>query len=81
MSMRRLFLQMSEEAESDAGQQRSAASELRAARRKSSQSNPSENCMGVAALPDGAIAVRNSCHPSGLALIHTRAEISVFLTG
>lgn len=72
---------MSEEAESDAGQQRSAASELRAARRKSSQSNPSENCMGVAALPDGAIAVRNSCHPSGPALIHTRAEISAFLTG
>jgi hypothetical protein len=35
----------------------------------------------VAALPGGAIAMRNSHHPSGPALIYTRAEISAFLAG
>ena len=32
-------------------------------------------------LPNGEIAVRNSRHPSGPALIYTRAEISAFLAG
>jgi hypothetical protein len=49
--------------------------------RKSRQSNPSGNCVEVAALPDGDIAVRNSRHPSGPALVYTRAEISAFLSG
>ena len=31
-------------------------------------------------LPDGAIAVRNSRHPPGPALIYTRADITAFLT-
>jgi hypothetical protein len=35
----------------------------------------------VAELPDGGIAVRNSRHPSGPALVYTRAEIAAFLTG
>ncbi len=49
--------------------------------RKSQASNPSGSCVEVAALADGEIAVRNSRHPSGPALIYTRAEIEAFLTG
>ena len=33
--------------------------------RKSSFSNPSGNCVEVAALPDGSVAVRNSRQPEG----------------
>ena len=49
--------------------------------RKSTASNPSGSCVEVAELAGGAIAVRNSRHPSGPALIYTRAEITAFLTG
>jgi hypothetical protein len=49
--------------------------------RKSQASNPSGNCVEVAALPDGDIAVRNSRHPSGPALVYTRAEVAAFLAG
>jgi hypothetical protein len=49
--------------------------------RKSQASNPSGSCVEVAELDGGAIAVRNSRHPSGPALIYTRAEIEAFLTG
>ena len=49
--------------------------------RKSRYSNPSGSCVEVAELPDGGIAVRNSRHPSGLALIYTRAEIAAFVHG
>ena len=49
--------------------------------RKSKASNPSGACVEVALLPEGEIAVRNSRHPSGPALIYTRAEISAFLAG
>jgi Domain of unknown function (DUF397) len=49
--------------------------------RKSSASNPSGNCVEVARLPGGAIAVRNSRFPSGPALVYTRAEIAAFLSG
>jgi hypothetical protein len=57
------------------------ANQLQADWRKSSRSNPSGNCVEVAALPDGGIAVRNSRHSSGPALVYTRAEISAFLAG
>ncbi len=49
--------------------------------RKSRVSNPSGSCVAVAELSGGAIAVRNSRHPSGPALIYTSAEVAAFLTG
>ena len=49
--------------------------------RKSQASNPSGNCVEVAALPGGGIAMRNSRYPSGPALVYTRAEISAFIAG
>jgi hypothetical protein len=58
-----------------------AADQLRVTWRKSRWSNPSGNCVEVAALPDGEIAVRNSRHPSGPSLVYTRAEVSAFLAG
>jgi hypothetical protein len=47
--------------------------------RKSRHSNPSGNCVEIAALPDGAVAIRNSRHPSGPALICAPTEFSAFL--
>jgi Domain of unknown function (DUF397) len=49
--------------------------------RKSRVSNPTGSCVEIAELPGGAIAVRNSRHPSGPALIYTRAEVAAFLAG
>ena len=49
--------------------------------RKSERSNPSGNCVEVAELPGGGVAVRNSRHPSGPALVYTRAEIAAFMAG
>jgi hypothetical protein len=48
---------------------------------KSRRSNPSGNCVEMAALPDGGIAVRNSRHPDGPALIYTADEIAAFVQG
>jgi hypothetical protein len=49
--------------------------------RKSRHSNPSGNCVEIAELPDGAIAIRNSRHPAGPALICTQPEFAAFLAG
>ncbi|MFF3562448.1 DUF397 domain-containing protein [Streptomyces sp. NPDC002574] len=49
--------------------------------RKSGRSNPSGNCVELAALPGGGFAMRNSRHPGGPALVYTRAEIEAFLGG
>jgi Domain of unknown function (DUF397) len=58
------------------------ANELPAARwRKSRVSNPSGSCVELAELPGGVIAVRNSRHPSGPALVYQRAEVAAFLAG
>jgi hypothetical protein len=49
--------------------------------RKSRASNASGECVEVASLPDGQVAVRNSRDPQGPALVYTRAEIAAFLDG
>ena len=49
--------------------------------RKSQASNPNGDCVELALLPAGAVAVRNSRGPHGAALIYTRAEIAAFLEG
>ncbi len=49
--------------------------------RKSRASNPSGDCIEVAALDSGAVAVRNSRDPHGPALVYTRAEIDAFIKG
>jgi hypothetical protein len=49
--------------------------------RKSSYSNPSGNCVEVAALPGDAVAIRNSRHPAGPALLCERREFAAFLAG
>jgi hypothetical protein len=48
---------------------------------KSQHSNPSGNCVEMACLPSGQIAIRNSRHPAGPVLTFTPAEIAAFLQG
>lgn len=48
---------------------------------KSRRSNATGNCVEVAELPGGAVALRNSRDPDGPALIYTPAEIAAFLGG
>lgn len=57
------------------------ASRLRVAWRKGRRSNPDGNCVEVAALPSGEIAMRNSRFPDDPALVYTRAEIAAFVLG
>ena len=47
--------------------------------RKSSRSNPSGNCVEVARLTGGRVAVRDSKNPFGGALVLTTAELGDFL--
>jgi Domain of unknown function (DUF397) len=49
--------------------------------RKSRHSNPNGECVEVAALPSGEIAMRNSRFPVGPVLLYTQAEITAFLAG
>ncbi|MGH3719502.1 MAG: DUF397 domain-containing protein [Pseudonocardiaceae bacterium] len=46
---------------------------------KSSHSNPYGNCVEVAELTGGKIAVRDSRHPDVATLIYTRAEMAAFV--
>lgn len=48
---------------------------------KSSCSNATGNCVELAALPGGHVAVRNSRDPYGPALVYTRDEIAAFVAG
>lgn len=49
--------------------------------RKSTASNPSGDCVELAHLVGGGVAVRNSRDPRGPALIYTPAEIAAFIRG
>lgn len=57
----------------------SAALPRDAAWRKSRRSGAAGNCVEVAFLPGGEVAVRNSRDPNGPALIYTRAALGAFL--
>ncbi|EFG05205.1 Regulatory protein [Streptomyces clavuligerus] len=48
---------------------------------KSSHSNATGNCVELARLPDGSVALRNSRDPQGPALIYTPDEIAAFVAG
>ena len=52
-----------------------------AAWHKSSRSNATSNCVEVAFLPSGEVAMRNSRDPGGPALVFTRPEWDAFLGG
>ncbi|KAA6212491.1 DUF397 domain-containing protein [Streptomyces albofaciens JCM 4342] len=49
--------------------------------RKSRRSNPNGNCVELAVLAGGGVAVRNSRDAGGPALIYTRDEIAAFVQG
>jgi hypothetical protein len=52
-----------------------------AAWRKSRHSNPSGNCVEIAELAGGTVAIRNSRFPDGPALICARTDFTEFLAG
>jgi hypothetical protein len=52
-----------------------------AAWRKSRHSNPHGDCVELGVLEGEKIAVRNSRHPCGPALIFARAEMAAFIHG
>lgn len=60
---------------------RTTASGVQAAWVRSSFSGPQGNCVEVAMLPGGQVAVRNSRDPNGPALIFTGPEWDAFLNG
>jgi hypothetical protein len=49
--------------------------------RKSRASNPNGDCVELAPLPVGIVAMRNSRDPRGPALVYTRAAIAALLDG
>jgi hypothetical protein len=48
---------------------------------KSSHSGPQGNCVEVAFLDGGRVAMRNSRYPDGAALVFTKMEWDAFLSG
>jgi Domain of unknown function (DUF397) len=58
------------------------AGELPVARwRKSARSSAQGNCVELARLAGDGVAIRNSRHPEGPALVFTGAELDAFLAG
>jgi Domain of unknown function (DUF397) len=57
------------------------ASALRGATWQKSSFSATSNCVEMAQLPTGEVAVRNSRDPEGPALVYTRAEIEALLMG
>ncbi|MFD7131170.1 DUF397 domain-containing protein [Streptomyces sp. NPDC059894] len=57
------------------------ASELDVRWIKSSHSNAEGNCVELAVLEGGGVAVRNSRDPEGPALVYTPAEVAAFVAG
>jgi Domain of unknown function (DUF397) len=49
--------------------------------RKSRRSNSQGACVELGGLADGNVAIRNSRHPGGPALLSTRAEIRALIEG
>jgi hypothetical protein len=63
------------------GRWESEVSTVQAGWRKSQRSNPDGNCVELAVLDSGEIAVRNSRDASGPVLVYTHAEIIAFIQG
>ncbi|WP_041262090.1 DUF397 domain-containing protein [Pseudofrankia inefficax] len=59
----------------------SAAALKSATWQKSRRSNSQGNCVEMARISGDAVAVRNSRHPQGPALIYTLAEIEALIMG
>jgi hypothetical protein len=49
--------------------------------RKSRRSGALGNCVELAPLTGGSVAVRHSAQPDGPVLVYTRAEMAAFLSG
>jgi Domain of unknown function (DUF397) len=49
--------------------------------RKSARSSAQGNCVELAKLAGAEVAIRNSRHPQGPALVFTEAELDAFLEG
>lgn len=49
--------------------------------RKSSRSGGTNQCVEVAPLPDGAVAVRHSRQPEGAVIVYTAGEWAAFIAG
>jgi len=49
--------------------------------RKSQRSNSQGNCVELAELSGGDVAMRNSRYPDGPALVYTRAEMEALILG
>lgn len=49
--------------------------------RKSQRSGKFGNCVELAALDGGNVAIRHSRAPSGTALVYSRAELAAFVQG
>ena len=49
--------------------------------RKATASNPRGDCVELARVAGGAVAVRNSRDPHGPALVYTRAEMQALILG